>query len=202
MTLFSPSSNRQSRHSIGGSEDGPSKYLNAASNSAGVAWMGDAKCAVNTRSKLPISGIDLTHSRTSSGARASANARRMGARTSRPRTASYPGQRSGAPIGASASSRKGRKTACSTVFGQKDGSASVSAPKYEPKMGGGASGTNTTESVVMSVRESRCKKAVSDTGPAFSSRSTYRVRKSSSSAQGGRGDEAVGPPTGKTPSTR
>jgi hypothetical protein len=39
-------------------------------------------------------------------------------------------------MGQSVDSRRGRKTACSTVFGQKDGSASASALKKELKIGG------------------------------------------------------------------
>ena len=54
--------------------------------------MGEAKCDVTIRSNPPMSPMAPTHSRTASGARASANALRMGARSSRPLTASYPGQ--------------------------------------------------------------------------------------------------------------
>mmetsp|Transcript_15322 Transcript_15322/g.36541 ORF Transcript_15322/g.36541 Transcript_15322/m.36541 type:complete len:205 (+) Transcript_15322:415-1029(+) len=78
----------------------------------------------------------------------------------------------------------------------------VSESKYEPKMGGASSGMYTTASVVIKVFVGRCKKAASETGPAFSGNETYSVRKSNSLAHGGNASELFGVPTGSTPSTR
>ena len=99
------------------------RYWKALANCWDVAWMGDAKWDVTIRSKDPISNMLWTHDRTSLGARASAKARRIGARINRPLMASYPGQ--WLFFLCCCSWRRGKKTAYNNVLGQNPDSAKV-----------------------------------------------------------------------------